>query len=301
MLRVREASIAELQAHQAGLQQLLTDREAAAEELHSQLAAAAPAPAHVKCAEWRSAAAAQPATSEGAEGIAGHDAAVPDTHGQGTQQRVVQLEARLAEQAEQLAARDQLLEEQAADIKSAIEQLTGLQEVRVVACWAMDHRECAYTTRLSQQSVALFHMGLWADMQRYTATSGQQCLCLLQQADLSLPAVELFQLYVCVLAQEEVCREEGAAEVDTSEDTSAPAAASPSALTGLFTRIARVARGLGGEQLPDCLLLWVLLNSLRAVVSVLPACLTSVLDLMCQGGQHRLQPASTRADILQST
>ena len=128
-LRVRECSIAELQAHLAGLQQQLTDRDAAAEELQSQPAAAAPAPAHVKGADWQGAAAAQPLTSEGAEGIAGHSAAAPDKQGQGTQQRVAQLKARLAEQAEQLAARDQLLEEQAADIKSAIEQLTGLQEV----------------------------------------------------------------------------------------------------------------------------------------------------------------------------
>ena len=127
-LQVKEASIAELQALMAGLQPQLADGDAAAEELQGQAAAAAPA--RVKGVEWQGAAAAQPSTSEGAEGISGHSAAVPDKQGQGAQQRVLQLEARLAEQAEQLAARDQLLEEQAADIKSAIEQLTGLQEVR---------------------------------------------------------------------------------------------------------------------------------------------------------------------------
>ena len=143
-LRVKEAHIAELQALKAGLQQQLADRDAAAEELQGPAAAAAPAPGLVhKGAEWQDAAAAQPPTSEGAEGIGGHISAVPDKQRQGTQQRVVQLEARLAEQAEQLAARDQLLEEQAADIKSAIEQLTGLQEVRVVSCWARGHHRNA--------------------------------------------------------------------------------------------------------------------------------------------------------------
>ena len=180
-LRVRESSIAELQAHLIGLQQQLTDRDAAAEELQSQAAAAAPAPAHVKGADWQGAAAAQPPASEGAEGIAGHSAAVPDKQGQGTQQRVAQLEARLAEQAEQLAARDQLLEEQAADIKSAIEQLTGLQEVSGL----QDDVECLTELGRASNLWPSSIQGGWADKQQYTATSGRQCLCSSQQAGLS--------------------------------------------------------------------------------------------------------------------
>ena len=52
-------------------------------------------------------------------------------------------------------------------------------------------------------------MEVWADMQTYTTTPGQQCLCSLQPADVSLPATKHVFSLACLLRKRKCAERKG--------------------------------------------------------------------------------------------